>query len=303
MGLYLERPLLLLVIPLGLAGVWFLLRRRNRIGFSKISLYDGIRGIPFLFLQKAVLSAAVILLGIALAQPAQYSVTAVPIYAEARDIVVTLDISGSMVEPRGTNNGGIVTKLGHAKDVIREFFESRPQDRIFLVAFDDQGYLEWVKVTDPVPFLARLEMSRGGGGTQVGRGLIVSLDLLERYGNDKGGAVIVVSDGITSVKPAEAETINRLLVQTHPRIYWILIGDQNQPMAQNFRNYIEGLGGKFYQTRPQDLRRVFAEISELESSPVVYEQRVTAQVRFGPILAILAGVLLIAALLEIIKEV
>ncbi|MEX1068745.1 MAG: VWA domain-containing protein [Patescibacteria group bacterium] len=298
MNLYLERQLFLLVIPLGLGLVWFLLRQRGRVGYSQLQLLEGVRAVPLGLVQKVVLTAAVVFFGVSLAQPMQYTVNTVPVYVQARDIVVCLDTSGSMMDGPAF---GASTKINQAKKVIGQFIAARPQDRIALVTFSDQAYLDWPLTLDHAALLNKLVQIKTTGGTQIGRGMIVSLEQLALFGHGNG-AVIIVSDGISSLKPEEKEVILQLMEQTQPRLYWILAGDPNPSLAVEFRRYIEGLGGTFYQTTPQELKQVFDEISELEASPAVYEQEVTVQVRFGPLLAILAGILVLASLIDITKE-
>ena len=301
MNLYLEKPLFLLVIPIGMALIWLLIRQRVKVGFSQLELLTGVRGVPLNLVQKLILSLAIALLGIALAQPMRYTTTPVPVYVQARDIVISLDISGSMNSPV-IESGSSIVKLKLAKSVIEDFVTARPQDRIAIVAFDTRAFLEWPLSIDHRALLARLGQIRTTGGTQIGQGLIAALEQLALFGNQEG-AVILLSDGISGVRPQEKEVIKLLLSQTHPRLYWIVIGEQNESLTTQFRTYIEGLGGKVYLVSPEELREVFNEISQLEASPVIYEQNATARVEFGPLLLVLAGVLALASLLEIAKEV
>jgi len=193
-------------------------------------------------------------------------------------------------------------KLAMAKSVIEEFVAARPQDRVAIVTFDTRAYLDWPLSVDHRALLARLEQIEATGGTQIGQGLIAALEQLALYGNQQG-AVILLSDGISGIRPEEKEEIEFLLSQTDPHLYWIMIGDQNQPLTVQFRKYIEGLGGQIYLVNPGELQEVFDKISQLEASPVVYEQDATARMEFGPLLFVLAGVLALASLLEIAKEV
>lgn len=292
MNLFLEKPLFLLVIPVGIVLVWLLARQQIKVGFSQNELLTRMGSVPLNLVQKLLLTPAVILLGLALAQPMRDTTTAVPVYVQAREIVISLDISGSMVP----------TKLAEAKSVIEEFVTARPQDRIALVTFDTRADLEAPLTTDQRAFLAQLEKIRSGGGTEIGVGLTTALEQLARFGNQEG-AVILVSDGVSELKPEEAAEIERLLAQAQPHLYWILIGDPNQVLAVKLRQYIEGWGGKVYLTGAAELQEVFNEISRLEPNPVVYEQSVTARVEYGQLIFILAGVLALVSLLEITKEV
>ena len=301
MNLYLEKPLFLLVIPIGVALIWLLVRQRVKVGFSQDELLAGMPIISINLVQKLALSLAIGLLGIVLAQPMRYTTTPVPVYVQARDIVVSLDISGSMASP-AIESGSSIVKLKLAKSVIEDFVSARPQDRISIVVFDTRSFLEWPFGIDHRALLVQLEQIRTTGGTQIGQGLITALEQLALFGNQPG-AVILISDGISSVKPQEKEVIELLLSQTHPHLYWIVIGEQNESLTIQFRAYIEGLGGKVYLVSPEELREVFDEISQLEASPVIYEQNATTRVEFGPLLLILTGVLALVSLLEITKEV
>lgn len=301
--MYLEKPLFLLVIPIGVALVWLLVRQRIRVGFSQLELLTGVRGVPINLVQKLIFSLAIILLGIALAQPMRYTTTTVPLYVEARDIVISLDISGSMSSflrtPIHRQSAG---KLALAKSVIADFVAANPQDRIAIVTFDTRAYLEWPLSIDHRAFLAQLEQIRAGGGTMIGQGFIAALEQLDLYGN-QSGAVLIVSDGISDVTPEEKKQIELLLSQTHAHLYWIVIGSQTQPITIELRAYFEGLGGKTYSVNPEELEEVFDEISRLETSPVVYEQVSSSRPEFGPLLFVTAGVLALVSLLEITKEV
>lgn len=113
--------------------------------------------------------------------------------------------------------------------------------------------------------------------------------------------MIILSDGISEVKPEEKLTIKRSLGKT--KLYWILIGSGDDDLTRDFERYIKSLGGTVYLGEAADLKRIFGEISKLESSPVTMEEKVTTTYRFG-ILPLLAFVsLLIAGAIEMWREV
>src|SRR5262249_46521800 len=78
--------------------------------------------------------ASVVLVGVALARP-QSSRAANDIELEGIDIVIALDLSGSMTETDLQPN-----RLEAAKMVIRDFVQRRPTDRIGLVVFGREAY-------------------------------------------------------------------------------------------------------------------------------------------------------------------
>ena len=112
------------------------------------------------------------------------------------DIVIVLDVSGSMAQ----NNGGTQTRLEEATSVIIDFISSRTNEAFGLVAFAaqpliispptlDQGYL--------VDILGRIQTAEELGieeGSAVGMGLSAALNLLsESLSEEK--VIILLSDG------------------------------------------------------------------------------------------------------------
>ena len=98
---------------------------------------------------------------------------------EGIDIVITLDLSGSMQETDLAPN-----RLEAAKAVIRDFVRRRPTDRIGLVVFGREAYTYMPLTLDHGTFLRMLaELRLGiidGNGTAIGNGLGVALNRLRR---------------------------------------------------------------------------------------------------------------------------
>ena len=295
MNLPLEQPWFLLLIPLGIGAVWMLVRQERGIGFSSVSLLEGMRGISYVLLQRFILSVFVVAGAVVLAKPFELVRTAIPIYAESRDIVVVLDISSSM-------SAGTPSNLQISQRVIADFAAGRPGDRMSLFTFDTRSFMEWPLSLDRSSLIYRLERIRTTGGTKIAEGMIGGLNHLHNSGSSRG-AIIVVSDGLSVIKDEDRETIFRLVEETHTRVYWILTGNLEYRLPQEFADFVKQLGGTVYRVNPQDLDDIFAEISRLETSPVVIEHKFQNSYRFG-IWAILALIsLAAAAVVDLLKEV
>ncbi len=291
MNLPFEFPLFLLLIPLGLAAVFRLVRQKSHLGFSTAALLKGVGlGFSLLLLEKLLLSVFVIAASLILARPTQLVRNSVPVYQEARDIALVLDISGSMWGD----------KIGSAAGVSTEFAAKRPQDRIALFVFNTEAYLEWPLSLDHEPLIFRLNQADVGGGTRIASGVIAGLNHQRRYGQN-AGAVIIVSDGGSDVTPEEKNAIETALGQT--KFYWIWIGEDDDQEAQDFALYVTGLDGKVYRGEIEDLAEIFGQINQLEASPVLWEQRVAAVYHFGllPLAALVS--LLLAAVTDLVREV
>ena len=104
--------------------------------------------------------------------------------AEGIDIVITLDLSGSMRALDLSTQDDIVTRLDAAKRVVDDFIGKREFDRIGLVAFAANSYVvspltlnhDWLKRN-----LKRLELGEiDGGGIAIGTALGASINRLTR---------------------------------------------------------------------------------------------------------------------------
>jgi Ca-activated chloride channel family protein len=120
--------------------------------------------------------AVVVLVAVAAARP-QSSRAHDDIELEGIDIVITLDLSGSMQETDLAPN-----RLEAAKSVIREFVRKRPTDRIGMVVFGREAYTYVPLTLDHGTLLRMLaELRLGivdGNGTAIGNGIGVALNRL-----------------------------------------------------------------------------------------------------------------------------
>jgi Ca-activated chloride channel family protein len=221
---------------------------------------------------------------------------------EGIDIVVTLDLSGSMRALDLSTRDNVVTRLDAAKKVVREFIEKRPYDRIALVAFAADAYVvspltlnhDWLKKN-----LDRLELGEiDGGGTAIGTALGASVNRLRDH-ESSSHIVILLTDGennagsISPIGAAEAAktygvkvyTIatgqkGRVPVPEMTRDNRILRDQDGRPVYRgrsDISNYDETelteianmTGGQFFRaTEDGDLERIYDEIDTLEKTTV-----------------------------------
>lgn len=287
-----EYPGFLLLIFLGVPLVFLkLVHQKGAIGFSANALLEGVKlRFPFLLIERLCLSFFVVAFVLVLARPVELVRTAVPIYQEARDIAIVLDISGSME----------AVNIHTARRVIVDFVNGRPQDRLALFVFHTVAFMEWPLSSDHQPLIYRVEHIRTEGGTKISTGLIAGLEHLAEIGQHSR-ALIMVSDGSSELKPEEKSAIENALEET--KLYWIWIGPENDILSQAFGDYIRDLGGLVFRGGVEDLDMIFTEISTLEAAPVVWEQRITTVYHYGllPLAALIN--LLVAAVVHRFREV
>ena len=228
--------------------------------------------------------------------------------AEGIDIVVTLDLSGSMRALDLSTRDDIVTRLDAAKRVVDNFIGKREFDRIGLVAFAANAYVvspltlnhDWLKRN-----LDRLELGEiDRGGTAIGTALGASINRLREH-DARSRIVILLTDGENNagtLSPIAAAEVAKAL---GVKVYTIATGKIGETyvaeMGRNgrvrrtpdgeairqrgpFGRYATQLtmyneaelteiaeltGGRFFSaTKDGDLERIYDEIDELETTKI-----------------------------------
>jgi len=222
--------------------------------------------------------------------------------AEGIDIVVTLDLSGSMRALDLSTRDDVVTRLDAAKRVIEDFIDRRDYDRIGLVAFAAEAFVvspltlnhDWLKKN-----IARLELGEvQGARTAIGTALGASVNRLRGH-ESRSRIVILLTDGennagtLSPLGAAEAAktygvkvyTIatgkkGRVRIPVTDRQGRVIRDDDGRPyfqgdaMVSNYdetelRKIAEMTGGRFFRaTESGDLERIYEEIDRLETTKI-----------------------------------
>lgn len=201
------------------------------------------------------------------------------ITASGRDIVLAIDLSGSMEKEDFQLNGRQVSRLEAVKDVAARFVEGRVGDRVGVVVFGDRAYTA-APLTHDVLSVARtvseLTIGVSGRSTAISDGLGLALKRLQG-GAAESQVVILLSDGIdttgTVAPPDAASLANALGI----RIHTIALGPQDLATAPNAKQAVDAgtldtvarsSGGQMFRVRStDDLERVAASVDLLEPSP------------------------------------
>jgi Ca-activated chloride channel family protein len=136
------------------------------------------------------------------------------------DIMLAIDLSGSMLAEDYERAGERINRLQAIKPVIQAFITNRPNDRIGIVIFAGRAYT-LAPLTFDHAWLARqterLQIGLIEDGTAIGDGLGVALTRLEQSQREAGGQrqgafVVLLTDGANnrgSLQPAQAAAIAR----------------------------------------------------------------------------------------------
>ncbi|MCW5549766.1 MAG: VWA domain-containing protein [Opitutaceae bacterium] len=137
---------------------------------------------------------------------------------EGYDIMLAIDLSGSMLAEDYERGNERINRLQAIKPVIQAFINNRPTDRIGIVVFAGKAYT-LAPLTFDHAWLARqterLDIGLIEDGTAIGDGLGVALTRLEQSRHDQGGRrqgafVVLLTDGSNnrgSLQPTQAAAI------------------------------------------------------------------------------------------------
>ncbi len=240
----LVHPYLLLLLPLPLL-VWWLLpaapRGRGaalRVPFSE--RFDALSGPRAGVARGARLviglqALAWSLLVLAAARPVWIG-EARPIATQGRDLMLALDLSGSMETPDFEVQGRAVERLSVVREVAKHFVDQREGDRLGLVLFGSRAYLQapiTLDRTTLVEMLDEAELGLAGEETAVGDAIGLAVKhLRERPAEER--VLILLSDGESNAGVLEPLDAADIAAAEGVRIYTIGVGSGAQRVRTPF---------------------------------------------------------------------
>jgi|YelNatPaOPRAMG01_1025707.scaffolds.fasta_scaffold05031_5 Ca-activated chloride channel family protein len=174
--------------------------------------------------------------------------------ASGVDIVVVLDMSESMRSEDFKLKGQPANRLTVAKEVLRQFIDKRPNDRIGIVAFGAQAYIAAPLTLDHAFLQQNLErLDFGvldGSRTAIGSALTVALNRL-RDVKSKSKVVILMTDGQNNAGQVPPLTATEAAQALGVKVYTIGVGTRG--MAPMPTGRVDWLGRKEYRQIPVDI--------------------------------------------------
>jgi Ca-activated chloride channel family protein len=277
--------LLLLLLPL---LAWLKGRRGSPPAFlySSVRLVEGltrVRRSRAGALLAALRWLALALFMVALAQP-RLAKSTTEVKASGIDIVVALDLSGSMNTPDYEVNGQRISRFNLAKSVLEKFVGERPDDRIGLVVFAVRAFLASPLTLDHdylLDNIDRLEIGTiNSDATAIGDGLVTALNQL-RVLQAKSKIIVLMTDGANNSGQIDPNIAAQAAAALGVKVFTIGLGNREQVEAMGLppgflpdddalRQISQTTGGTFYRAEnAEKLRRIYAEINRLEKTEAV----------------------------------
>lgn len=307
--------LLLLIIPLLIVfQIFYDKKQYPNIHYSQLSPFESFTKswkVKLRLLPNCIRYLALTLLIITIARPQSY-LSKEEMNVEGVDIVVALDISGSMLAEDFKPN-----RLEAAKEVAKDFMQGRLTDNIGLVVFSGEAFTQCPPTTDHRMLLELTSKVESGiieDGTAIGDGLATAINRMKDT-KTKSKTIILLTDGVNNMGAIDPLTAAEIAKEHKMRVYTIGIGKIGMapyPFQTHFGKQYQNVevnidepllkeiakttGGKYFRsTDKNSLQTIFKEIDNMEKSIIDVSSYKMKKDRALPFL--------IAALLFLIAEV
>jgi Ca-activated chloride channel family protein len=233
-------------------------------------------------------AAVVMLLIFILARPQSVS-NFKNVSTEGIDIVLALDISGSMLARDFKPD-----RLEAAKNVATEFISGRPYDRIGLVVFSGESFTQCPLTTDHAVLINLMRDIHSGmieDGTAIGMGLATAVNRI-KDSDAKSRVIILLTDGVNNMGEIAPSTAADIAKTYNIRVYTIGVGTmgmapypvqtpfgtqfQNMPVEIDepvLREIASKTGGMYFRaTNNTTLSEIYGQIDKLEKSKIDVKQ-------------------------------
>ncbi len=277
------------LLPLPLLAAWLLPRaRRGHGGALRIPFYDelaahltgdrqGRRRWPLwlgLLAWLALVTAA--------ARP-QWVGDPVRLPVSGRDLMLAVDLSGSMKERDMRIGNRLVDRLSAVKYVAGRFIQRRRGDRIGLILFGDQAYLQAPLTFDRDTVRKLLDeaaIGLAGENTAIGDAIGLAVKRL-RHSPAGNRVLILLTDGRNTAGSIDPLRAADLAAEEGIRIYTIGIGGERVVRGllglrfrmgsdldeASLRAIARKTGGRYFRARdPRELEAIYGELDRLEPS-------------------------------------
>ncbi|MBC8282909.1 MAG: VWA domain-containing protein [Nitrospinae bacterium] len=267
-------------------------KQQATISYSSIGILQTIRSAQVDFLSSIPLILrllAVFLIILALARP-QEGHKSTEILSVGVDIMLALDTSGSMQALDFIKDEKRDTRLAMVKDVVSQFIENRPNDRMGMVVFGSEAYTQCPLTLDQgilQSFLSKLDIGMAGDSTAIGSAIGIAVKRLKDLEADSK-LIILLTDGRNNagnLAPLQAAQtakafgikIHTIGVGTHGKAPFLvnsIFGQryvyQEVDIDEDTLKEISNItGGQYFRaTDLESLKAIYKQIDQMEKSEV-----------------------------------
>ncbi len=313
---------LFLALPIAIAWYWFTNKKqRATLKISSTKSFKGSATLiaklqPLLFVLRMLALSAII---VAIARPRSVDVSSKSRTTKGIDIVMAIDVSGSMLAKDLKPN-----RLEALKRVAAEFVEDRINDRIGLVVYAGESYTRTPVTSDKTVILQSLKTveyddSIIADGTGIGVGLATAINRI-KDSKAKSRIIILLTDGVNNSGTIDPRMAADIAKEYGIKVYTIGIGTNGMapfPYAkapngkflyQNMKVEIDEklmkeiaktTDGKYFRaTSNAKLKEIYTEINKLEKTEVEEKKYFNYDEKYQPFVWLALFLLFIEVLLK-----
>jgi Ca-activated chloride channel family protein len=162
---------------------------------------------------------------LALARP-QWLGDPIELPSKGRDLMLAVDLSGSMQIEDMVINGKNVDRFTLIQSVLKEFIERRNGDRLGLILFADHAYLQAPLTQDRrsiATFLADAQIGLVGKQTAIGEAIALAVKRFDQV-SESNRVLILLTDGSNNAGNIEPEVAADIAARRNVTIYTVGVG-------------------------------------------------------------------------------
>lgn len=309
-------PFAFLALPLPLIIWWLAPPRRERVPALRVPFFDEITaatgaepraGSVVLRRKRIQIIGAILIWLLCVLAMARPVLLGQPIEDSkaARDVILAIDISGSMdARDMPGPDGAPQQRLETVKQVVGDFIAAREGDRVALIVFGSNAYLQAPLTEDletVAELLAQTEVGIAGPHTAIGDAIGLSIRTFENSEIEQR-LLILLSDGSDTNSRMSPVNAAEIAADSGVEIYTVAVGDpeaegENKVDLKTLQDIAQRTGGEsFFAGDADTLAQIYARIDDLtprETETLTYRPR-------DPLSGVLLGLALSVGLLVLL---
>jgi Ca-activated chloride channel homolog len=201
-----------------------------------------------------------------------------PMWQQGRDMMLAIDISGSMNTQDCRLAGKTCSRLSLIQSVATNFIKARRGDRLGLILFGSRAYLQTPLTFDHQHLIKMLQdatVGLAGDQTAIGDALGLSIKhLMALKHHAKGRVIVLLTDGVNNAGVIRPLAAAKMAHQAGIRIYTIGLAPTSVAQwpagmvsvdPKTLKSIAQITGGLFFQAAHHaDLVKVYAQLNALE---------------------------------------
>ncbi|WP_291130538.1 vWA domain-containing protein [Flavobacterium sp. UBA7682] len=305
---------LFLLLPAAIAWQFWKKKQSATLKISSVRGFKAEKSLaaklkPYLFVLRLLALSSLI---IAMARPRKVDISSQTKSTKGVDIVMAIDVSGSMLAKDLKPN-----RMEALKKVAENFVAGRPNDRIGIVVYASEAYTKTPVTSDKAIVQDAIRSIKYDNvlqdGTGIGMGLTTAVNRL-KDSKAKSKVIILLTDGVNNAGFIEPETASQIAKEYGIKVYTIGIGTNGDAMfpyayAPNggflfrmmpveidvalLKTIARNTGGKYFRANNNSkLEAIYNEINKLETTEIQELKFYDYDEKFRPFVWI-AGLLLL----------